>query len=264
MANPIVLVERREHVMIVTLNRPEAGNAVNVALWSGVGGALSQAEQDDEVRAVILTGAGERVFCAGADLKALARGEKINPVAPEELAWGFAGVATHPISKPLIAAVNGSALGGGTEIALACDLVVAVEAATFGLPEVKRGLIAAAGGAFRLSQQLPPKLAMEMLLSGDPISAARALEVGLINAVVPRAGLLDAALVLAARITGNAPLSVRATKRIAKGLIDGIVATEAAAWAQNRVEIRALLKSEDMREGAKAFAEKRAPVWQGR
>ena len=264
MSDSVVLVERREHVMIIRLNRPEAGNAVNAALWSGVGAALSEAELDDEVRAVIVTGAGERIFCAGADLKALARGEKIHPALPEELSWGFAGIVTHPISKPLIAAVNGSALGGGTEIALACDLIVAVETAKFGLPEVKRGLMAAAGGAFRLRQQLPPKIAMEMLLTGDPIDAARALELGLINAVVPQAELIDAALALAARITSNAPLAVRATKRIAKGLADGTVVAEAAAWAQNTSEIRALLKSNDMREGAKAFAEKRPPVWQGR
>lgn len=264
MTNPVVLVERRALVTIITLNRPETGNAVNAALWSEVGAALAEAERDDEVRAVIVTGAGERIFCAGADLKALARGEKINPVAPEDLAWGFAGIANHPISKPLIAAVNGSALGGGTEIALACDLVIAVDSAMFGLPEVKRGLVAAAGGAFRLCRQLPPKIAMEMLLTGDPISAARALELGLINAVVPRVGLIDAALALAGRITGNAPLAIQATKRIAKGLIDGTVASEAASWTQTRTEIRALLKSEDLREGATAFAEKRAPVWTGR
>ena len=264
MTNPVVLVERRAFVTIIILNRPETGNAVNAALWSGVGAALAEAERNDDVRAVNVTGAGGRSFCAGADLKALARGEKISPVAPEELAWGFAGIATHPISKPLIAAVNGSALGGGTEIALACDLVIAVESAMFGLPEVKRGLVAAAGGAFRLRRQLPPKIAMEMLLTGDPISAARALELGLINAVVPRVGLIDAALALAARITGNAPLAVQATKRIAKGLADGMVGTEAASWTQTRSEIRALLKSEDLREGATAFAEKRAPVWTGR
>ena len=151
MTDPVVLVERREHVMIVRLNRPEAGNAVNADLWSGIGAALTEAERDDAIRVVIVTGAGERIFCAGADLKALARGEKIHPDSPEELAWGFAGIVAHSISKPLIAAVNGSALGGGTEIALACDLVVAVTSATFGLPEVKRGLMAAAGGAFRLS-----------------------------------------------------------------------------------------------------------------
>ncbi len=169
-----VLVERRGHVMIVTINRPEARNAVNEAVWRGAGAALAAAYGDAEVRAVIITGAGEQSFCAGADLKALSRGERIAPAEPEKVAWGFAGIVSHAISKPLIAAVNETALGGGTEIALACDLVVAVDSASFGLPEVKRGILAGAGGVFRLVQQLPRKVAMEMLLTGDPIDAARA------------------------------------------------------------------------------------------
>jgi len=186
------------------------------------------------------------------------------PEDPVQQAWGFAGLVSHPISKPLIAAINGQALGGGTEIALACDLVVAADTASFGLPEVKRGLFAGAGGAFRLAQQLPCKIAMEMLLTGDPINASKALELGLINAVVPRAGLMAAALALAGRITANAPLSVQASKRIALGIADGKIASEAELWEHSRREGAALMRSEDAREGPKAFAEKRTPVWQGR
>jgi len=261
---PAVLVERRGHVMIVTINRPEARNAINEAVWLGVGEALAEADRDADVRVVIVTGAGDQSFCAGADLKALSRGERIAPADPVKVAWGFAGLVSHAISKPMIAAVNGTALGGGTEIALACDLAVAADSASFGLPEVKRGILAGAGGAFRLVQQLPKKLAMEMLLTGDPITASRALELGLVNAVVPRDALLETALKLAERIVVNAPLSVQASKRIALGIADGRIASDDAAWAQTRKESVALMRSEDAREGPKAFAEKRAPVWQGR
>lgn len=258
-----VLVETRGHVRIVTINRPEARNAINEAVWVGVGDALAEADRDGAIRAVIVTGAGDQSFCAGADLKALARGERIAPSDPEKLAWGFAGVTAHAISKPLIAAVNGTALGGGTEIALACDLAVAADHAMFGLPEVKRGIIAAAGGAFRLVQQLPKKIAMELLLTGDPIPAARALELGMVNAVVPAAGLLEAALGLAERIAQNAPLSVQASKRIALGIADGRIAGDDADWSRTRHESGAVMRSQDAREGPRAFAEKRAPVWKG-
>ena len=258
-----VLVERRERVMIVTLNRPEARNAVNRAVTVGVGEALEEADRNPDVWAVIITGAGDQSFCAGADLKALANREPF-AVGEREQAWGFAGHVEHHISKPTIAAVNGTALGGGTELTLASDLAVASETASFGLPEVKRGILAAGGGAFRLAQQLPRKTAMEMMLTGEPISAQRALELGLVNAVVPQAQVLDAALKLAARITANAPLAVQASKRIALGVQHGRIASEDAAWTQTRAEISALLRSEDGREGPRAFAEKRAPVWQGR
>ncbi len=261
--SPAVLVERRGHVMIVTLNRPEARNAINEAVWLGAGEALAEAERDVEVRVVVITGAGDQSFCAGADLKALSRGERIAPEDPVKLAWGFAGIVSHCISKPLIAAVNGTALGGGTEITLACDLAIAADSASFGLPEVKRGILAGAGGAFRLVQQLPRKIGMEMLLTGDPITAARALELGLVNAVVPREGLLDAALALAGRIAVNAPLSVQASKRIALGIADGRIASDDAGWAQTRQESGTVMRSQDAREGPLAFAEKRAPVWKG-
>jgi crotonobetainyl-CoA hydratase len=259
-----VLVERRGNVMIVTLNRPEARNAVNRAVWIGAGEALAEAERDVEVRAVVITGAGAQSFCAGADLKAISRGERIAPEDAAQLAWGFAGIVAHTISKPMIAAVNGTALGGGTEIALACDLVVAADHAVFGLPEVKRGILAGAGGAFRIVQQLPRKVAMEILLTGDPIDAVRALELGLVNAVVPQDGLLDAALALADRIAANAPLSVQASKRISLGIVDGRVPADEAGWSATTRESAVVMRSEDAREGPRAFAEKRAPAWKGR
>lgn len=173
---PGALAERRGNVMVITINRPEARNAVNAAVSIGVGDALEAAQHDPEVRAVVLTGAGDKSFCAGADLKAIARRENLyHPDHPE---WGFAGYVHHFIDKPTIAAVNGTALGGGTELALASDLVVADERAQFGLPEVKRGLIAAAGGVFRIAQQLPRKVAMQLLLTGEPLTAAAACEWG--------------------------------------------------------------------------------------
>jgi crotonobetainyl-CoA hydratase len=259
-----VTVETRGHVMIVTINRPEARNAINAQVHEGVGDALEAADGDANIRAVIVTGAGDKAFCAGADLVALSRGESLAPDDKVKQAWGFAGLVSHPISTPVIAAVNGHALGGGLEIALACDLVVAVDDAKFGLPEPKRGLFAAAGGVFRLGQQLPKKVAMEMILTGDPISAERALALGLINAIAPREALLDTALALAERITVNAPLSVQASKRVAEGILDGKVAREEEAWRQNQAEAVRVFTSADSREGPRAFAEKRTPVWQAK
>lgn len=259
-----VLVTREDHVLVITLNRPEARNAINLAVHLGVGEALELAEADPDIWAVIITGAGDQAFCAGADLKALSRGERLTPEDPAQSAWGFAGFVSHPISKPIIAAVNGAALGGGTEITLAADLAVLADTATLGLPEVKRGIYAGAGGAFRLARQIPPKLALEYLLTGEPIPARRALELGLVNAVVPQAEVLDAARKLAARITVNAPLSVQASKRIALGIIDGSIATDAAAWAHSRAEGAKIMRSEDAKEGPRAFAEKRPPVWKAK
>ncbi|BCO34792.1 enoyl-CoA hydratase [Mycobacterium heckeshornense] len=259
---PAALVERRGDVMVITINRPEARNAVNSAVSTAVGDALEQAQQDPEIRAVVITGAGDKSFCAGADLKAISRRENLyHPDHPE---WGFAGYVRHFIDKPTIAAVNGTALGGGTELALASDLVVGEERAKFGLPEVKVGLIAGAGGVFRIVHQLPRKVALEMLLTGEPISAAEALKWGLINRVVPDGTVLEAALALAERVTVNAPLSVQASKRIAYGADDGVIPDEEPGWARTQHEFRALLKSEDAREGPLAFAEKRQPVWKAR
>jgi crotonobetainyl-CoA hydratase len=262
--SPAVLADRDGHVMIITINRPEARNSVNLDVHLGIGAALEEADTNPAIWAVILTGAGDQSFCAGADLKALSRGERLAPDDPVQQAWGFAGYVMHHIAKPTIAAVNGFALGGGTELTLASDLAVASESAMFGLPEVKRGILAGAGGAFRVGAQLPPKIAMEMLLTGDPITALRALELGLVNAVVPHDQVLEAALKLAGRFTVNAPLSVQASKRIARGMHDGKVETEEIFWAATRRESAGLMCSEDADEGPRAFAEKRAPVWKGR
>jgi crotonobetainyl-CoA hydratase len=264
--NEAVRVERRDHVMIITINRPEARNAVNRAVRDGIGLAMEEAERDPDVRVVILTGAGDKAFCAGADLKSLA-GLATDEPARESPAraseWGWAGYVKHHISKPTIAAVNGAAMGGGTELTLASDLAVASETATFGLPEVKRGIYAAAGGAFRIAQALPPKVAMEILLTGDAITAQRALELGLINQVVPQKEVLNAALALAERIAVNAPLSVQASKRIARGIVDGVIADEEELWKRASELGRVAMRSEDAKEGPLAFAEKRAPVWKG-
>jgi len=261
---PVVLTERQGRVMIITINRPDARNAVNLAVHLGVGAAMQEAGRNPDIRAVILTGAGDQAFCAGADLKALARGEKLVPDNAAEQAWGFGGYVNHHITKPTIAAVNGFALGGGTELTLASDLAVAADTAMFGLPEVKRGIIAAAGGAFRLGMQLPQKIAMEILLTGDPITAQRALDLGLVNAIVPRDQVVEAALKLANRITVNAPLSVQASKRIARGIQDGRVVAEDSYWAATQRERSMVMQSEDAKEGPRAFAEKRPPVWTAR
>ncbi|KZS63650.1 crotonase/enoyl-CoA hydratase family protein [Mycobacterium ostraviense] len=259
---PAALVEHRGNVMVITINRPEARNAVNGAVSIAVGDALDDAQHDPDVRAVVITGVGDTSFCAGADLKAIARRENI--YHPDHADWGFAGYVHHFIDKPTIAAVNGTALGGGTELALASDLVVAHERAKFGLPEVKRGLIAAAGGVFRIVNQLPRKLAMELLLTGEPITAADAYDWGLINQVVREGSVLDAALTLAARVTVNAPLSVQASKRIAYGVDDGVITDEEAGWQRTVREMSSLIRSEDAKEGPSAFAEKREPVWKAR
>jgi len=260
-AAPAALTERRGNVLVITLNRPEARNAVNSAVSTAVGDALQQAQDDPDVRAVVITGKGES-FCAGADLKAISRRE--NLFHPDHAEWGFAGYVHHYIDKPTIAAVNGTALGGGTELALASDLVVAEQRASFGLPEVKRGLIAAAGGVFRIVDHLPRKVAMQLLVTGEPMSAADALRWGLVNEVVPDGTALDAALRLAERISVNAPLAVWASKRVAMGVDDGVIVGDEAGWTRTMREIGTLIRSEDAREGPLAFAEKRQPVWKAR
>ncbi len=260
MTDTTILTERQGHVLIVTINRPEARNAVNAAVHIGVGTALEEAEADPEIRVVVITGAGEKSFCAGADLVALSRGESLYPSDKAQQA----GMVSHPISKPIIAAVNGFAFGGGCEIALMSDIIVAADHAQFGLPEVKVGLFAAAGGAFRLAQQIPRKLAMEYMLTGDPIPAARAAEFGLVNHVVPLADLLPTAIALAEKIAANAPLSVQASKRVALGIDEGRIAADAPFWEHNTRERGVLMRSEDAREGPLAFAQKRKPEWKAR
>jgi crotonobetainyl-CoA hydratase len=257
-----VLAERQGHVLVITLNRPEARNAVNADMCRIVGGLLEYADAEPDVRAIVLTGAGDRAFCAGADLKAIARGESVLP--PESEHWGFLGWVRHPVGTPTVCAVNGAAAGGGTELLLASDLVVAADTATIGLPEVKRGLIAGAGGAFRIVEQLPHRVGLELLLTGEPIGAARALELNLVNRVVPADQVLKAALDLAASIAANAPLAVQASKRIALGIRDGVIAADVEPWRTTAAEVRRVKASEDAVEGPRAFAEKRAPVWKGR
>jgi crotonobetainyl-CoA hydratase len=259
-----VLTEKIGQVLLVTLNRPEVRNAVNLSLATRLGDVLTEANENPDVWVVVVTGAGDQAFCAGADLKSIAAGERLTPADPKRAAWGFAGYVSHHISKPTIAAVNGFALGGGTEIALASDLIAAADNALFGLPEVKRGIYPAAGGAFRLPNQIPKKIAMEMILTGTPISAQRALELGLINRVVPLPMLLDTALELAQQICKNAPLAVQASKRIANGIRDGRIASEGESWMISASEGRAVMRSNDAKEGSSAFAGRRTPNWKAR
>jgi crotonobetainyl-CoA hydratase len=262
----VVQYEAKDHVALLTLNRPEALNAVNSALADELGGLLEDAGADSEVRAIVVTGTG-RAFCAGADLKEIAAGRGVGPTQHPE--WGFAGLAQHWVSKPLVAAVNGFAMGGGTELALACDLVVASEQAVFGLPEVKRGLLAAAGGVVRLQRQIPIKLALQMALTGDPVPAATALAWGLVNDVVPAQQVVTRALELAGRIAGNAPLSVQYTKKVlyqaASAGSDWNPAWNGGdPWAVNAEALEVVFGSSDAIEGSTAFAQKRLPVWTGR
>ena len=256
---PTVLTERTGHVLLVTINRPRARNALDLDVATRLADAFDAAEADPEVRCVVLTGAGDKAFSAGADLKALSRGER--PIAPGRERFGFGGFARHPISTPVIAAVNGPALGGGTELVLASDLAVAADTATFGLPEVSRGIFAAAGGVLRLPEQLPRKVAMRLILTGEPMSAQDALRWGLVNDVVPAADVLPAALRLAEKVAANAPLAVQASKRLALGVVDGELPHEAAAWERNNAEVAVVGTSADAAEGVAAFIERRAPNW---
>lgn len=257
-----VLIERRDHILVLTINRPKARNAVDGDVWFLIGDALEQAKDDPAVRCIVITGSGDAAFSAGLDLKALAMGTLNIP--PRMAKYSFAGFVRHFTSKPVIAAVNGKALGGGSELALACDLIVATESASFGLPEVKRGLIAGGGGVFRITEAVPQKIALELLMTGEPISSTEAARWGLVNRVVPDGTALDAALELAAQIAKNAPLAVQASKRLAYRIVDGEPEGEPRMWAENDKEIGVLFKSADAQEGPRAFAEKREPQWQGK
>jgi len=256
---PPVLVERHGSVALITLNRPDAMNAVNAALARALGDALEEFGNDASFRAAVLTGAG-RAFCAGADLKELAAGRSVHDASHPER--GFAGLVRHFIDKPIIAAVNGFALGGGTEIVLACDLAVMDKGTSLGLPEVRRGLVAAAGGLLRLHRQIPPKVAAEAVFTGAPIDAATALRWGLVNRVVPASEVLETALELAETVADNAPLAVRASKRIMMRSATGSD-WDSPMWDMNESEFAAVRASTDAREGATAFAEKRRPNWIG-
>ncbi|GAB2442477.1 hypothetical protein GCM10027262_57370 [Nocardia tengchongensis] len=250
-----VLIERRGHIMIITINRPHVRNAINLATALGLERAIDAYEADPNARIAILTGAGG-YFSAGMDLKAAARGEV--PVTEKR---GILGIVSQPPHKPLIAAVEGPALAGGCELALTADMIVAASDSTFGIPEAKRGLVAVGGGVLRLSQRLPRAIAMELSLTGDPITAARAADIGLINQVAEPGKALEAALELAARVAVNAPLSIDASKQIIEQAPDWSVAE---AFAKQGQVAAAALSSLDAGEGMRAFVEKRPPVWQGR
>ena len=250
-----VLVERRGGVQVITINRPEAKNALNAAVAQAVADAVDELDSDDTLGAGVLTGAGG-TFSAGMDLKAFLRGE--TPAIPGR---GLCGITLTPPRKPMIAAVEGWALAGGFELVLACDLVVAADTARFGVPEVKRALVAAGGGAFLLPRRIPRAIALEMLLTGDPLSAQRASDYGLVNRLVPEGTAVDAAVELANTIAANGPLALAVTKQIAHAAHDW---TLEDGWPQHDKLIGPVFVSEDAMEGAAAFAEKRPPVWKGR
>jgi enoyl-CoA hydratase len=241
-------------VLVLTMNRPEARNALNRDLYRAIGEAFVNAESDSDVRVVVLTGAGDKAFCAGMDLKAFAAGDPIGPGDGP----GTTVFVERCYPKPIVAAVNGAAVAGGFGVMLGCDIIVAAEHATFGLPEVRRGLVGV-GATTRASLRLPPAVTLELALTGEPIDAARALHHGLVNRVVPSAEVLPTAIAIAQSIAANAPLAVALAKEIAldaRGLLD----TDIAGW---RERAAAVFASDDAKEGARAFAEKRPPTFTG-
>ncbi|MGW4205352.1 crotonase/enoyl-CoA hydratase family protein [Streptomyces sp. NPDC004726] len=255
MADAVLTEFRDDGITVITINRPEARNAVNRAVAEGVAAALDELDRREEQVAGVITGAGG-TFCSGMDLKAFLAGER--PVIEGR---GLAGITEAPPRKPLIAAVEGYALAGGCEIVLACDMVVAADDARFGIPEVKRGLVAAAGGLLRLPRRIPPQIAMEIALTGDFLDAQRAHAFGLVNRLTAAGGALDGALELSRTIAANGPLAVRATKRI---LTESAAWSADEEWARMREITAPVFASEDAAEGPRAFAEKRAPRWTGR
>jgi enoyl-CoA hydratase len=250
-----VLSEARDGVLIITLNRPEAKNAANRALAEGVAAAVDRLDADQDLRVAVLTGAGG-TFCSGMDLKAFVSGE-----LPSVEGRGFAGLTEYRSGKPIIAAVEGYALAGGFELAISCDLIVAASDARFGIPEVKRGLAAAAGGLVKLPKQIPYHVAMEMALTGDFYSAERVFDLGLINRVCEPGSAMDAAMELAAKIVANGPLAIAASLKTVSSAQDWN--SDEMMDRQNEI-VGPVFTSEDAIEGATAFAQKRAPVWKGR
>jgi enoyl-CoA hydratase len=249
--------DTRDHVAVITLARPEARNAINATMASGIEAALDRYESDRSLWAAVLAGAGP-VFCAGADLKEIAVG---NAGGLATSKGGFAGIVQRERAKPLIAALQGPALAGGCEIALACDMIVAAEDAYFALPEVKRSLLAVAGGLFRLPRAIGMTQAMEVILTGDPLSAKRAYELGMVNHLVPQDEVLDRAMTLAQTIASNAPLAVQASRNLAAR---AFAADDATLWREGFEAFQANMQTEDAKEGPRAFIEKRAPRWKAR
>ncbi len=248
---------KRGPFAVITINRPEARNAVNGDVAQGIEAAIDQLEEDDSIWVGVLTGVPP-VFCAGADLKEINSG---NGASLSTARGGFAGFVQRERTKPVITAVDGPALAGGTEIVLASDLVVASTTATFGIPEVKRSLVAAAGGLFRLGRKIPLNIAMELALTGDPIDAARAHHFGLVNRLVEPGEALEEAIRLAEQICANAPVAVRESRKI---VLNATNAPDDVGWKMSMEGMGMAMQSEDFSEGLTAFIEKRPPVWKGR
>jgi enoyl-CoA hydratase len=249
-----LLTERRGGVLVLTINRPGIKNALDFETAAGIAAAIDELEESDDLAAAVITGAGG-FFSSGMDLAAFERGD-----VPYVASRGVFGVANNPPAKPLIAAVEGGALAGGFELMLACDMVVAARGARFGIPEVKRGLIAAAGALLELPKRIPPAIAAELALTGDPIDADRAAQLGLVNRLTEPGSALDGAVELAGTIAANAPLAVVASKRVLRETLEW-PADE--AWGKQGEIAGPVLTSADAKEGARAFVEKRAPEWQG-
>ena len=252
---PAVLTERRDRTLIITINRPEVRNAIDAAAAQGIADALDALDADDALAVGVLQGSGG-FFCAGMDLGAFVRGE--SPWVGDR---GFAGIAQRAARKPLIAAVEGFAVAGGLEIALSCDLIVAAEGARMGIPEVKRSLVAAGGALLRLPRRMPYHVVMELALTGDPLPAERFHAFGVVNRLTAPGGALDGALELAAALERNGPLALAATKEVLLRQFDW---TSEEMWARQGEITGPVFGSQDAREGATAFKEKREPVWTGR
>ncbi|MEA2423713.1 MAG: enoyl-CoA hydratase [Thermoleophilaceae bacterium] len=255
MSDEAILTETRDGVLIVTINRPDARNSVNAAVATGMAAALDRLDSEDDLRVGVITGAGG-YFSSGMDLKAFVKGE--SPYAEDR---GFAGITQRASRKPLIAAIEGFALAGGFEVALSCDLIVASSEARFGIPEVKRSLVAAGGALLRLPRRIPYHLAMELALVGEPIGAERAAELGIVNRIAEPGQALDVALELAQALVKNAPLALIASKAIIQQSPEW---SSDEMWTKQGEISGPVFVSEDAREGATAFAEKREPVWRGR